>query len=80
MSRSALLAVITESMIFSAYSIDIMPSKRDSRACMAWIVEYDDDFEAELAAFPEAVDEEIAALAGLPRQFGPQLRRRIATR
>lgn len=42
---------------------------------MAWIVEYDEDFEAELAAFPEAVDEEIAALAGLLRQFGPQLRR-----
>jgi hypothetical protein len=42
---------------------------------MAWIVEYDDDFEAELAALPEAVEEEIAALAGLLRQFGPLLRR-----
>ena len=47
---------------------------------MAWIVEYDDDFEAELAALPEAVEEEIAALAGLLRQFGPLLGGRIATR
>jgi hypothetical protein len=42
---------------------------------MEWAVEYDADFEAELAALPEAVDDEIAALAGLLRRFGPQLRR-----
>ena len=40
-----------------------------------WVVEYDAAFEAELAAGSEEVDDEIAALAGLLRRFGPQLRR-----
>lgn len=42
---------------------------------MEWAVEYDAAFAAELEAGPKAVDDEIAALAKLLRQFGPQLRR-----
>src|SRR5271156_6085114 len=40
-----------------------------------WVVEYDAAFETELAAGSEEGDDEIAALAGLLRRFGPQLRR-----
>lgn len=42
---------------------------------MAWRVEFDDAFVAELAAESEAVDNEVMALAGLLAEFGPQLRR-----
>lgn len=42
---------------------------------MTWTVEFDDAFAAELAAESEAVDDEVTALAGLLREFGPQLRR-----
>ena len=42
---------------------------------MAWRVEFDDAFAAELAEESEAVEDEILALAGLLREFGPQLKR-----
>ena len=42
---------------------------------MAWRIECDDAFAAELAEESEAVEDEILALAGLLREFGPQLKR-----
>ncbi len=42
---------------------------------MAWQIEFDDAFAAELAEESEAVEDEILALAGLLREFGPQLKR-----
>ena len=42
---------------------------------MTWEVLFDPAFAAEAAAFERAVQLEIAALVGLLRQFGPQLRR-----
>ena len=42
---------------------------------MEWDVQYDSAFEAETEEFALAVRLEIAALAKLLRQFGPQLRR-----
>jgi hypothetical protein len=42
---------------------------------MEWDVRYDPAFAAETEDFAIAVQLEIAALAGLLRQFGPQLRR-----
>src|SRR5271168_4732498 len=42
---------------------------------MEWDVRFDPAFAAEAKAFARAVQLEIAALAGLLRQFGPQLRR-----
>ena len=42
---------------------------------MEWDVTFDPVFAAEAKAFARAVQLEIAALAGLLRQFGPQLRR-----
>jgi hypothetical protein len=42
---------------------------------MDWDVQLDPAFAAEAKGFARAVQLEIAALAGLLRQFGPQLRR-----
>jgi hypothetical protein len=42
---------------------------------MEWDVRFDAAFAAEAGAFSRAVQLEIAALAGLLRRFGPQLRR-----
>src|SRR5271157_332277 len=42
---------------------------------MEWDVTFDPAFAAEAKEFARAVQLEIAALAGLLRQFGPQLRR-----
>src|SRR5271165_5650507 len=42
---------------------------------MKWDVRFDPAFAAEAKGFARAVQLEIAALAGLLRQFGPQLRR-----
>lgn len=42
---------------------------------MEWDVQFDPAFAAETKGFDRAVQLEIAALAGLLRQFGPQLRR-----
>lgn len=42
---------------------------------MEWDVSFDPAFVAEAKQFPRAVQIEIAAMAGLLRQFGPQLRR-----
>jgi hypothetical protein len=42
---------------------------------MEWDVRFDPAFAAEVGAFARAVQLEISALAGLLRQFGPQLRR-----
>lgn len=42
---------------------------------MDWEVRFDPAFAAESRAFARAAQLEIAALAGLLRQFGPQLRR-----
>jgi hypothetical protein len=42
---------------------------------MDWDVRFDPAFAAEAKGFARAVQLEIAALAGLLRQFGPQLRR-----
>ena len=42
---------------------------------MPWTVEFDDAFAAELVTESEAVDDEITALAGLLREFGPQFKR-----
>lgn len=42
---------------------------------MEWEVRFDTVFAAEAASFPKAVQLEIAALGGLLRRFGPQLRR-----
>jgi hypothetical protein len=42
---------------------------------MEWDVRFDPAFAAEANGFARAVQVEIAALAGLLRQFGPQLRR-----
>jgi hypothetical protein len=42
---------------------------------MDWEVGFDPAFAVEAKAFPRAAQIEIAALAGLLRQFGPQLRR-----
>src|SRR5271154_7580878 len=42
---------------------------------MEWDVRFDAAFAAEARTFARAVQLEIAALAGLPRQCGPQLRR-----
>jgi hypothetical protein len=42
---------------------------------MEWEVRFDGTFVAEAATFTRAVQLEIAALAGLLRRFGPQLRR-----
>ena len=65
--------------ILSAYSFDsIILSWQDGR--VEWVVEYDAVFEAELEAIARdtgstAVQDEVAALALLLRQFGPQLKR-----
>ena len=42
---------------------------------MNWTVEVADEFEEEFATLPQDVQEEIAALVRLLRQFGPTLRR-----
>jgi hypothetical protein len=42
---------------------------------MLWDVKFDPAFATEAKGFARAVQVEIAALAGLLRQFGPQLRR-----
>jgi hypothetical protein len=42
---------------------------------MEWGVRFDPAFAAEAKRFARAAQPEIAALAGLLRQFGPQLRR-----
>src|SRR3984885_10514290 len=42
---------------------------------MEWNVRYDAAFAAEAEKFAEAVQLELAALAGLLQRFGPQLRR-----
>lgn len=42
---------------------------------MEWDVRFDPAFVAEAGAFPRVVQLEIAAVAGLLRRFGPQLRR-----
>jgi hypothetical protein len=42
---------------------------------MEWDVRFDPAFAEEAKAYVQAVQLEIAALAGLLRQFGPQLRR-----
>src|SRR3981189_71270 len=42
---------------------------------MEWDVRFDAAFAVEVGAFARAVQLEIAALTGLLRQFGPQLRR-----
>jgi hypothetical protein len=42
---------------------------------MEWDVRFDPAFAAEAKGFARAVQLEIASLAGLLRQFGPQLRR-----
>lgn len=42
---------------------------------MEWDLRFDAAFAAEAAAFSRAVQFEIAALAGLLRRFGPQLKR-----
>jgi hypothetical protein len=43
---------------------------------MEWDVKFDPAFAGEAKEFARAVQLEIAALAGLLRRFGPQLRRR----
>ena len=43
--------------------------------CMTWDVRFDPGFAAEARGYAREVQVEIAALAGLLRQFGPQLRR-----
>ncbi len=45
---------------------------------MAWSVGLHDDFDAEFGGLPEAVQEEILALMGLLKQFGPMLSRPYA--
>jgi hypothetical protein len=66
-------------MYLKSYVIGVMFTDAcdftDSSRIMAWDVQLDRDFAVEAAAFPSAVRVEIAALAGLLRQFGPQLRR-----
>lgn len=42
---------------------------------MGWSVGLHDDFDAEFGGLPEAVQEEILALMGLLKQFGPMLSR-----
>jgi len=42
---------------------------------MEWDVQFDAAFAAEAKGFARAVQIELAAMAGLLRQFGPQLRR-----
>ena len=42
---------------------------------MAWVVEIGDEFEPEFHALDEDVHTEILAMAGLLKQFGPQLKR-----
>lgn len=42
---------------------------------MAWTVAFHDDFDPEFQAFPEAVQDEILAMAQLLERFGPSLKR-----
>jgi len=42
---------------------------------MAWDVEFHEDFASEFAAFSEAIQDEILALATLLEQYGPRLSR-----
>lgn len=42
---------------------------------MTWVVLLHGAFDAELDALPEAVQDEVLALMGLPKQFGPTLGR-----
>ncbi len=66
-------------MHLKSYAIGIMFTDAydfmDPSCVMAWDVQLDRDFAVEAAAFPSAVRVEIAALVGLLREFGPQLRR-----
>ena len=62
-------------MHLSAYSLDSIIGLWQDHEHMEWDVRFDPAFAAEAKAFARAVQLEIAALAGLLRQFGPQLRR-----
>jgi hypothetical protein len=58
-----------------AYSLDSIIGLWRDIAHMEWDVRFDPAFAAEAKALGRAVQLEIAALAGLLGQFGPQLRR-----
>ncbi|WP_246814673.1 type II toxin-antitoxin system RelE/ParE family toxin [Niveispirillum cyanobacteriorum] len=69
----------SQNMHLKSYAIGIMFHRAngfmDPPRVMAWDVQLDRDFAVEAADFPSTVRVEIAALAGLLREFGPQLRR-----
>lgn len=61
-------------MLYGAYSLDSMDLE-DRIEAVEWYVRFDPAFAEEAKGFARAVQIEIAALTGLLRQFGPQLRR-----